>query len=204
MQELITAIGNDSVDRIVAEAGTYDFDTSAMSCGSALCINRTLIIEGEVPGAVVLNATGKWRVFKIKPGGNATLIGLNITGGDTGTSTQVNFTRRNISSGRPTMEQNRARFSRQGSFAKSGGGIHIASDGHASLIYSNVYENKAEVNGGGIYVAEDGHASLIYSNVYENKAEINGGGLYINMGTAALSNVNVYKNRAKKVLGLSY
>ena len=176
MQELITAIGNDSVDRIVAEAGTYDFDTSAMSCESALCINRTLIIEAEVPGAVVLNATGKWRVVKIKPGGNATLIGLNITGGDTaGTTTH-----------------------------KSGGGIHIASDGHASLIHSNVYENKAEANGGGIFVAEDGHASLIYSNVYENKAESNGGGLYINMGTAALSNVNVYKNRARNVLGLSY
>ena len=55
------AIGNDSVDRVVAEAGTYAFDTSAMSCESALCINRTLIIEAEVPGAVVLNATGKWR-----------------------------------------------------------------------------------------------------------------------------------------------
>ena len=77
------------------------------------------------------------------------------------------------------VEQNRARFSWQGSFAKSGGGIYIASDGHASLIDSNVYENKAKGKYG------------------------YGGGLFI-MGTAALTNVNLYQNRAKFVLCLSF
>ena len=47
---------------------------------AAICIDRALTIEAEVPGAVVLNATGARRVFYIQSG-TAELIGLNITGG---------------------------------------------------------------------------------------------------------------------------
>ena len=173
MEELITAIGNDSVNRVVAKAGPYNFDTSAMSCGSALCINRTLTIEAEVPGAVVLNATGKWRVFKIESGGTATLIGLNITGG----------------------------HPQEASGKNHAGGIYVGTGGRATLIDSNVYENKALGDGGGIYVgigntnSEPGHATLIDSNVYENSGRKAGGGLLIE-GTAELTNVNLYENHA--------
>ena len=52
-----------------------------MCTGSAVCINRALTIEAEVPGAVVFNAMEGRRVFMIQPGGTAKLIGLNITGG---------------------------------------------------------------------------------------------------------------------------
>jgi hypothetical protein len=49
---------------------------------SAVCINRALTIEAEVPGAVVLKAfNGRRRVFDIQYGGTVELIGLNITGG---------------------------------------------------------------------------------------------------------------------------
>jgi len=78
------------------------------------------------------------------------------------------------------MEQNRARFSWQGEHAKSGGGIYVENNGHATLIDSNVYENKAEGN------------------------SAQGGGLFIFKGTAALTNVNLYKNRASFVLCLSF
>ena len=86
MSELITAIGDNSVDRIVAHAGTYllSENVSNMCSGTAFCINRTLTIEAEVPGAVVLDAMNKRRVFRVQPGGTAELIGLNITGGRTG------------------------------------------------------------------------------------------------------------------------
>ena len=71
-------------------AGTYEFDDDMCDDGggSALCIDRTVTIEAEVPGAVVLNAmgrlhvaTGGRRVFTIESGGTAELIGLNVTGG---------------------------------------------------------------------------------------------------------------------------
>ena len=78
--EFTAAVGNSAVDKILLAAGTYEL-TSDMCIGSVVCISRTLIIEAEVPGAVVLNAMGARRVFLIESGGTAELIGLNITGG---------------------------------------------------------------------------------------------------------------------------
>ena len=82
--EFITAVGNSAVDKILLAAGTYEF-ASNMCSGSAVCIDRALTIEAEVPGAVVLNATGGRRVFEIQSGGTVELIGLNITGGSAST-----------------------------------------------------------------------------------------------------------------------
>ena len=85
VSELITAIRNDSVDLVVVQAGTYFTSSMSEMCsGAAICINRTLTIKAEVPGAVVLDAMNKRRVFRVQPGGTAELIGLNITGGRTG------------------------------------------------------------------------------------------------------------------------
>ena len=78
--EFTAAVGNSAVDKILLAAGTYEL-TSNMCTGSAVCISRTLIIEAEVPGAVVLNAMGARRVFDIQSVGVAELIGLDITGG---------------------------------------------------------------------------------------------------------------------------
>ena len=79
--EFITAVGNSAVDKILLAAGTYEF-ASNMCSGSAVCIDRALTIEAEVPGAVVLNAMGGRRVFMIRQSvGTVELIGLNITGG---------------------------------------------------------------------------------------------------------------------------
>ena len=78
--ELTAAVGNSAVDKILLAAGTYEL-TSDMCTGSAVCINRTLTIEAEQPGAVVLDAMGRRRVFEIQFGVTVELIGLNITGG---------------------------------------------------------------------------------------------------------------------------
>ena len=79
--EFTAAVGNSAVDKILLAAGTYEL-TSDMCTGSAVCINRALTIEAEVPGAVVLNAMGGRRIFEIQSGGTVELIGLNITGGN--------------------------------------------------------------------------------------------------------------------------
>ena len=79
--ELTAAVGDSAVDKILVAAGTYDF-TSDMCSGSAVCIDRALTIEAQVPGSVVL-AKGGRRVFEIQSSGTAELIGLNITGGYT-------------------------------------------------------------------------------------------------------------------------
>ena len=85
--EFTAAVGNSAVDKILLAAGTYELTTNMCTgmnmygLGSAVCINRALTIEAEVPGAVVLNAMGGRRIFLIQSGGTAELIGLNITGG---------------------------------------------------------------------------------------------------------------------------
>ena len=78
--ELTEAVGNSTVDKILVAAGTYNFITN-MCAGSAICIVRAVTIEALVPGSVVLHANSGRRVFEIKSGGTAGLVGLNITGG---------------------------------------------------------------------------------------------------------------------------
>ena len=70
-------------------AGTYEFDDDMCDDGvdadvSALCIDRTVTIEAEVPGSVVLDAKGARRVVFVSTTGRAELVGLNITGGAAG------------------------------------------------------------------------------------------------------------------------
>ena len=87
--ELITALRDNTVGRIMLRAGTYELYMSYSSgcysgkwlSESALCINRAVTIEAEVPGSVVLDAMGRCQVFNIKSSGTVDLIGLNITGG---------------------------------------------------------------------------------------------------------------------------
>jgi len=83
--DLIAALGDGAVSRIVLKAGTYEFDDDMCSNegGSALCINRDVTIEAEVAGSVVLNAKGARRVIYVAAAGRAELVGLNITGGET-------------------------------------------------------------------------------------------------------------------------
>ena len=79
--EFTAAIADSSVNKILLAAGTYELTSNVCSSSSAVCIDRALTIEAEVPGAVVLNAMRARRVFYIQSGGTAELIGLDITGG---------------------------------------------------------------------------------------------------------------------------
>ena len=62
--ELTTAVGDSAVDKILVAAGTYDL-TSDMCSGSAVCIDRALTIEAQVPGSVVLDAKGVEAISKL-------------------------------------------------------------------------------------------------------------------------------------------
>ena len=94
--ELTAAVGNSAVDKILVAAGTYTFTADMLRfgdlhycSGSAICIDRALTIEAQVSGSVVLDGNGGRRVFWIKPGGTAGLVGLNITGGSASVSSGV-------------------------------------------------------------------------------------------------------------------
>ena len=85
--ELRAALSDSAVSRIVLVAGTYEFDGDMCAGdqgGSALCIDRNVIIEAEVAGSVVVDAKGARRVIYVSTGCRAELVGLNITGGAAG------------------------------------------------------------------------------------------------------------------------
>ena len=132
--EFTAAVSNIMVDKILLAAGTYEL-TSDMCTGSlnaTVCISRTLIIEAEVPGAVVLNAMGARRVFDIQSGGTAELIGLNITGG---IATTVQSARHL----NPLRHFLHCPAENVLAFVLQGGGLRAS--GTATLTHSNFYSN---------------------------------------------------------------
>ena len=84
MAELVAAVSDGTVDKIVVASGTYEFGSDMAGCGSypaALCINRAVTIEAEVEGGVVLDGMDARRIITVDSGGTADLVGLNITRG---------------------------------------------------------------------------------------------------------------------------
>jgi hypothetical protein len=79
--ELLSALANTAVGRIVLAPGTYILSAE-------LSVTRSVVLEAVVAGSVVLDAqassSSKRRVLNIQPGslGVVQLIGLNITGGN--------------------------------------------------------------------------------------------------------------------------
>ena len=134
--ELTAAVGDSAVDKILVAAGTYDF-TSDMCSGSAVCINRALTIEAQVPGSVVLDAKGGRRVFNIQSSGTAELIGLNITGGRASYVQSVCLLNLLPQTFPPSPRWNVT----CSVFGLQGGGLYI--DGTATLTNTNVYSNQA-------------------------------------------------------------
>ena len=78
--ELLSALANTAVGRIVLAPGTYILSAE-------LNVTRSVVLEAAVAGSVVLDAQASYsslrRVLYINPGslGIVQLIGLNITGG---------------------------------------------------------------------------------------------------------------------------
>ena len=93
--DLIEALNDSAVSKIVLRPGTYEFadgmcsDTPRSDASgtlptvepSALCIDRNVTIEAEVAGSVVLDAKLAWRVIYVAATGMAELVRLHITGG---------------------------------------------------------------------------------------------------------------------------
>ena len=137
----------------------------AKTDGAAICIDRAVTIEAQVPGSVVLDAgsavrqtfTHTWqgdgdrevaflegglRVVLVNSGGTARLIGLNITGGYASVrsvallNTCVEL----------TLELTGvcARALVVASQLQDGAGLYISEGGTATLIDVNVYSNIAD------------------------------------------------------------
>ena len=137
--EFTAAVGNSAVDKILLAAGTYEL-TSDMCTGSAVCIDRALTIEAQVPGSVVLDAKGARRVLYIQSSGTAELIGLNITGGSASSVQSVcllNLLPRHFLH-RPDGTLCAPHFGSQ-----NGGGVFVNSNGVANFEGCDIHDNAA-------------------------------------------------------------
>ena len=212
----MTALNDDAVDRIVLKAATYEladsmcstlaqdydlfathYDRFATLTESALCINRTVTIEAEVSGSVVLDAKGLRRVIHVQSGGTAELIGLNITGGVAAFGGGLVIYPGGVANlAGCNIHDNAAGLDRT-ILAPGGGGLCIL--GEASLRDCNIYDNRAAGIGQGGGLRIDGEAKLVNSRIYNNSAAI-GGGLAIN-GVANLEGCSIYSNNALGIYG---
>ena len=192
VSELIDAVGDSGVDKILVGAGAYDF-TSDMCGTSAVCINRALTIEAQVPGSVVFDAKGGRRVFEIQSGGTAELIGLDITGGSA-TSTQGGGL---LISGTATLTNTNV----YSNTARNGGGVYVDSNGVAYLGGCNIHDNTGGWRGGGLNIW--GTATLTNTNVYSNTATTGGGGggHIDSNGVANFEGCNIHDNTAYGLMG---
>ena len=207
--ELVDALADASTRRIVVAPGRYTLNAS-------LRVSRSVEIEAEMPGAMLIDAGGSaWRALIIDPENASdiiTLSDLNITGGYVighggGVKVQsgmVTLSGCNVYSnsasdgggvsvhGGDVTLRNCAISTNS---ANDGGGVLI-SGGTAALNDCSVHTNQAYQGvGGGIFML-NGTASLSDSQVFSNSADYDGGGVRIDGGAMTISNCNIRSNRA--------
>ena len=132
-------------------AGTYEFadDMCSEQGGSALCIDRSVTIEAEVAGSVVLDAKGARRVVYVSAAGRAELVGLIITGGNTADYESVRA--RGFLAGKvqrfhfePSQTFHPCNTTlRAPPFGLQGGGIFVSNTGVANFEGCNIHDNVA-------------------------------------------------------------
>ena len=204
--DLTSALADTAVGHMVLAPGTYFLS-------GELSVTRSVVIEAEVAGSVVLNGGNAFRVLNVNPGssGVVQLFGLNITGG------QVNLYWGGaygggvfIGGGIVTLSSctitgntiYNAGYNARGSGVYVQGGMVTLS---SCIITSNTGSSTChESYGGGVYV-EDGTVDISSCTIsgntllrggchYENNGR--GGGIYVSSGTVTITSSSINGNTA--------
>lgn len=208
--ELVQAISDVSIAHILISSGSYTFAASmcgnAPSQSSALCLNRSIVLEAVVPGTVILNATGvdgaERRVLYINPN-NATneivLRGLDITGGLSAQGAGVYIAEGNVTFDRCSVHTNHA----SSASPRHGGGAYVAG-GSVTFIECSVRDNSATERGGGMYI-HTGRVSFIRTDLVRNmgtSSGSDGGAIMVRGGHVRLEECVIAINRARYGAGI--
>ena len=184
LREAVDAANRDGKDSPI----TFAVSGTIMLTGGEL----TLVNDGKVsitgPSAgVTIVGDGKSRVFNIASGADATLSGLNITGG--GNSAILNNGALTLNGS--TLFNN----------TSSGNGGAINNNGTLSIANSTLANNNAGGNGGGIFNADAATATVLNSTIVANAATA-GGGIFKGK-TLNLSNTLVVGNTGDNLSGVA-
>jgi hypothetical protein len=220
VNELIERLGDNHVDRIVVADGHYALDTNALN------VSRSVSIEADTPGNVVIDAgaetSGIRGAVVIDPStmsDTVTLVGLNLTGAyviDDGGG--VDIRRGNVELTRCNIYLNTAMRGGGitvggGAFvtlnscsifsntAQHGGGVFVI-DGNVVLNECDVHSNKAYQGTGGGIMISNGTVMIKQGSVYANNADVDGGGVYVEDGTVSLDRCDIHMNYADTAYGI--
>jgi len=190
--------GAGSLRQAISDAnGSSESDTINISVtgtimlgGTELTIanNGALTINGLGASQLTVSGNDASRVFNIASGANATISGLTISRGNSGSS----FGGGGIFNNGGTVNLTNSTVSGNSANGGSGGGI-LNLGGTVNLTSSTVSGNSAS-NGGGIL--NSGTVNLTNSTVSGNSTSNGGGGIFNSIGTVNLTNSTVSGNSA--------
>ena len=151
-------------DRILFDEDVFSGFNPLITLTSAITINRVLDIVGFGAGRVSVSGGNATRVFDVTASGNAFLLNLGVTGGNSGTSAGGNIANAGtlrlfncvVSSGRNTA---------------TGGGLSIVPGASATIDGCTFSSNSASVGGG---IASGGALSVRNSTFAANSAGFGG------------------------------
>jgi hypothetical protein len=223
LREAIIAANNSPGDDIIQlQAGTYSFadqgpggetGENAAAKGDLDIVNANTAVAGGTAGKVtiqgaganvtVIDAEGIDRVFEVLPGGDLTIQGVTLTGGDPGTQGSPSgggILVTNPTGQQPTGKLTVLQSAVEGNTAKGGGGGIASFQGTIVIRDSTISGNTAGTGAGGIEINK-GDLKLINSTVSGN-TDVQGnfgGGLAVKDAgaTATIVNSTITNNSAK-------
>jgi len=182
-------------DTIVVPAGTYTLTRAGKNENAAatgdLDITSTVIVQGAGADVTTVTAAGLDRVFEVTAGGNATLRGLRITGGNpTANGGGI------ITAGTLVVD----RCAITGNTGSLGGGISNSGASTITITDSEISGNVATSQGGGVNLQATAAKTLTNVTVSGNSANNAVGGIIIFNG-ATITNVTIASNTDVGSLG---
>ena len=188
LREAVDAANRDGKDSPITFAVS---GTITLTGGELTLVNDGKVsITGPAAGVTIVG-DGKSRVFNIASGADATLSGLNITGGNAGNANGGGI----LNNGALTLNGSTL-FNNA---ANSGGAI--ANGGALTLVNSTLASNSAQNNGGGIFNSDAATATVLNSTIVGNAAT-SGGGIFKGK-TLNLSNSIVVGNTGDNLSGVA-
>ncbi len=180
-------------DTITVPAGTYTLSrpgSDDIAAFGDLDITGQVTITGAGAGSTTIDGNGVTtndRVFDIRPGGDATISGLKITGGqhpaEDGGGIKVGAATLVLTDSVVTGNTSE----------EAGGGIVGSGSSTVSLTGVAISDNQA-LGGGGLFL--NGNAALVNVTISHNAAEAAGGGILTGSGTTTINNTTVTGNTA--------
>ena len=169
--ELVTALNDRAIARIVLQPGTYELTTAMCSVAgstavAALCISRNVLLDAETPGTVVLSSARPLRLVYISTGVVVDMSGMNFT-------TSI------------ADEQ-----------SHGGGGLHMAEYSTATLSKCNFYGSSSYAFDSAVLVSAGAKAELIDCSIHDNTAGKNFSSGVVVQGSATMIRCTVHNNTA--------